>query len=874
MAVSPIPDPDSRRVADDLTGELIGRFVVQGRLGQGGMGEVYLAEDTALRRRVAIKRVPPRLHPTPATYQQFFSEAERASQLSNQHIASIYDVLQTGDDVLLVMEYVEGQTLRSRLEKGPLSPSEFLDVALQIADALRAAHSRGVLHCDIKPENIMVKEDGEIKVLDFGISRCPHQQDISTAQTAPTLTATLHNLSGTPAYMAPEVLLQKRPDIRSDIFSLGVVFYELLSGRNPFVADSVIATADRILHENPRPVCDSNPQVRPELSRIVHKMLAKTPRDRYASATELLADLRGFQSGTAIPTQSFRFEHLLRKLAPALALVLVLIAAAALIAYRPDIWKGNSASAIPARKQLAVLPFATPDANNRAFSDGLAETLTAKLSQLSDDYPVEVIPPSEARAQGVETVEEAQKALGVNLVLTGMLRRSGDMIRVTYALMDAKTRRQLRGDTITSEMSNPFAVEDRIVDGILGSMEIALAPDDRHAIAARGTKEPQAYDYYLQGVGYLQDFHKSENLDSAMTVFRRALDRDPKYALAWAGIGQTAWFKYDLARDPAWLNTARDACQRAVSLDDNVAGPHTCLGVVHNGTGHYEDAVNEFRKALELEPSSQSAHLGLAHAYQQLNRLAEAEGTYRRAIEVRPSYWGGYDKLGVFYYNHARYPEALAMFQKVVDLTPDNFRGYSNLGGIYLTLDQYDKAIPMLEKSVAIRPDADAYSNLATAYFYQRRFEDAARTYEHSVKLNPAQYLPWANLAEAYHWIPARRAEADRTYRKAIEIVRQEIRTNPRNAKVLGDLAVYYAMTGQVEAARTTLSKAFKHAASNDVDVLYSAAIVYKQSGDTDRAISYLEQSVSAGFSRNRIRDNPLFDDLGANARLRALMRH
>jgi serine/threonine-protein kinase len=290
--------------------------------------------------------------------------------------------------------------------------------------------------------------------------------------------------------------------------------------------------------------------------------------------------------------------------------------------------------------------------------------------------------------------------------------------------------------------------------------------------------------------------------------------------------------------------------------------------MVFNGTGQYEDAVSEFQKATELDPPSQTARLGLASAYEQLNRLAEAESTYRNAIELRPNYWGGYDKLGVFYFNHARYTEALAMFQKVVDLAPDNFRGYSNIGGIYLTLDQYDKAIPMLEKSVAMRADADAFSNLATAYFYQRRFPDAARTYEQSVRLNPGQYLPLANLAESYYWIPGKRGKAESTYRKAINLVLRELRVNPRNGKVQSDLALYYAVTGQRGPAARALSDAFRYGSPSDPDVLYVAAIVYKQAGDTSQALSYLEKSVAAGFSPNRVRDNPFFDDLGTNPRL------
>lgn len=870
MAVSPLPDPDADSALEDLSGSKIGRFLLKARIGHGGMGEVYLAEDTTLHRKVALKRVPPRLRTQSDYRRQLLAEAERASQLNHRNIAAVYDIIDTGSDLFLVMEYVDGRTLRRRLTEGPLSPSELVDIAAQGADGLQAAHERGLLHCDIKPENLMLDRESNLKILDFGIARHLPHAHLAAGQDSPTLEQSLHGFSGTPAYMAPELLLERPADCRVDIFSLGVVAYECLSGRNPFLGESVIETGTRVLRETPPTLRQLNPQISPQLNAIVGRMMAKKATDRYPSASALLADLRRLSQEPPDSTAFVRFR--IRTWLVAAAVAIVLTAAAFFVTVKPSLLKKETRISETSRKELAILPFATPDPRTRAFSDGLGETLAARLSRLGDRYPVEVIPANEVVAQNVLNVDQAQKMLGVSMVLEGSLRESNGLVRVTYSVLDAKTHRQLRGDSVTAELSNPFEVEDKVVESVLSSLEIALLPQDRQALMARGTTEPRAYDYYLQGRGYLQDFHKSENIESAITEFRHALESDPKYGLAWAGLGQAYWYRYDADKDPDWAKKAQDACQRAIQMSDFASGAHACLGTVYLGTGRYDDAAQEFKRAVELDPNSEEAYLGLASAYEGLRRFADAEDTFKRAIGLRANYWGGYNRLGVFYYTQGRFNDALEMFKRVVALAPDNFRGYSNLGGIYQTLDQYDNSVPVLERAVAIRPQSDSYSNLGTAYFYQHRFADAARTYGEAIRIDPRQYVTWGNLAEAYYWM-GRRADAERTYRRAIELARQDLIVNPQNAEALSDCAMYLAMAGDSREAERELASALKAASTNDPDTLSKAAIVYTQLGDTEKAIGYLQEAVAAGYSRNRIRDNPVFDGIRKDSRLESLTR-
>jgi len=865
-----MPESPSRQAAitpadSSLSGTVAGRFLIRGQLGAGGMGEVYRADDLRLKRTVALKRMSPHLRADQLYRQRFFKEAERASGLTGEHVAAVYDVLEENGEIFLVMEYVEGETLRERLRR-PLNLQEFLHIALQCADALVAAHAHGIVHCDLKPENIMLTATQQVKILDFGVAKhLPRSDDTSTVE-APGVVA------GTPAYMSPEVLLDNHPDGRADIFSLGVVFYEALTGHQPFKARSFVATSQRILQESPPPVRGFNPQVPPALESIVSRMLAKAPEHRIARASQLSAELRALnpRGFTALPPAPSRRFRVNRALILGL-LVVVLLAGAVFKRHQIEHWLGRRD--IPDQKYLAVLPFnsSAGDANSRAFSAGLTESLAVRLKQLGIRYPLQVVPPSEILAEGVNTVEQAHKSFGANLVLEGSVRESGTLVRVNYSLVDAQTRRQLQADTITTQANDPFALEDRVMDGVLNMLGLELQSQDRAIVVNHGTAEPAAYDFYLRGRGYLQDYHKPESADSAIAVFTHALERDPSYALAYAGLGQAYWHKYEETHDQTWVGRASQACQHAVELGRELANGHTCIGVVYNGTGRYEKAAQEFQRAAELDPDSDDALRGLGLAYQSLGRLTDAEANYQRAISLHPNYWADYNWLGSFYYTQARYEDAAKMFSHVVALAPDSERGYSNLGGVNLNLGRYTEAIPLFERSVAIRPTADAYSNLATAYFFQQRFAEAARTYEQAVKLNPGDYEMWGNLGDAYYWAPKEQSQAPQAYRKAISLANAALRVNPRDAVVLCNLALYHAMLREKDVSMAFLRRALALAPDNS-DFLFKAAEIYNQFGMTEPAFAALQHSIKQGYSRFFARDHPIFGNLKTDPRFRQLV--
>lgn len=699
-----------------------------------------------------------------------------------------------------------------------------------------------------------------MKILDFGRPPVVGEEEVTVSGDG-----LEWSLAGTPGYMAPEVLLGGDADHRSDIFALGVVFYEMLTGRHPFGAEHR-AAAGHVLQLTPASIRELVPNVPAELERIIAKMLAKSPDERYATAADLLADLRALERGDQRPfATAVRARGWAKRLRQGVVLIVLVLLALVLTPIARQQWKRWFVGPdLPDKKNLAVLPFVVvgEDPGAHAFAQGLAETLTGKLAQLTDNYALQVAPPSEVRSQKVDSVEQARVGLGANLVLEGSLQRSGSQVRVTYHLVDTRSRQQLRADTVTAQTGDPFAMEDRVVQSVLRSLDLELGSKERRALQARGTIEPAAYDYYLRGRGYLVEYQKAENVDSAIEVFQRALDRDHNYTLAYAGLGESYWHKYEATHAAEWMTRALEACQKAAALGEGAI----CLGHVYNETGKYDQAVNEFQRALQVDPTSDDAYRGLAFAYEHLGKTAEAEQTYRQAIAVRPHYWAGYAWLGVFLWGQARLGEATQMFQQVMALAPDNIRGCSNLGGIYSLLGRYEEAIPVLTHCLVIQPTAAAYSNLAMVYFYLRRYDQATGSYEHALKLDGKNHILWGNLGEAYYWTPGRREQAVGAYRQAISYAQQSEHVNPRDPRVLGQLAVYHAMLGEPKPAREYIGRALALSPGN-AELQLKAALIEQRLGQPARAREWLEKAVSAGLSPSEIRNNPIFDNLTDNQR-------
>jgi tetratricopeptide (TPR) repeat protein/TolB-like protein len=875
----PASKPSGAARQHDLTGAMVGRFLIQHRLGSGGMGEVYLAEDTTLRRAVAVKR----LSSASSDVSRLVREGQRASALNHPNIASIYDVLENGVEVLLVMEYVEGTTLREKLA-GPMTPEEFLPIAIECAEALAAAHEKNILHSDIKPENIMLTPGGHVKLLDFGVARrIPGADD--TTDSGSQAFSTMGVVGGTLAYMAPEVLLGGLPDLRADVFALGLVCYEMLAGKHPFRGDSELPVGARIIQETAAPLGKLNQRVPPPLADVIAKAMQREPKQRYASARPMASDLGLIQQGTKpVLAGGTSPRSAMRRRA---AVIAAMLTVAAVLAFsllfagiRAKLGMGQRVAggrpagiAPPVLQNLALLPMsvAGDDPTLKAFADGLAVSVASKLSQLSENHTLEVVSSSQIRDKKITTPQEAYQQFGANTALQMNLQKAGDMMRASYTLVESKSGRTLAGDTVTAPASDPFALQDRVAGSVIHALSIQLRPDEQVAVNMHGTSLPAAYDYYLQGKGYLQDYSaQPERVDQAVQVLNQALKLDPNFGLAKATRGEAYWIKYQNSKNKAWIASANVDCKGALNLANAGPAGHVCLGLLNNGTGKYDDAVTEFQRALQLEPTNDDASIGLARAYTSLNRLNEAEDTYQQAIKLRPNHYKTYAWLGFFYIQQAQYEKAAQIYQKLTSLAPENPEGYYNLGAAYLFLGHDQDAIAALEKSIKIRPSPAAYSNLGTAYFRGRKFTEAAANYREAVNSDQTNQELWSNLGHAYYF-GGEREHAKTAFQRALVLANEQLQVNPRDAVLQGNVASLYALLGQREKSLEHLDRSLQ-IGRGDKDLWYKAAVVYNDLGETSVALECLQKAISAGYSPSTVVNTPTFDNLRDNPRFQQLM--
>jgi len=392
-------------------------------------------------------------------------------------------------------------------------------------------------------------------------------------------------------------------------------------------------------------------------------------------------------------------------------------------------------------------------------------------------------------------------------------------------------------------------------------------------LQTRPDTKPEAYQHYLRGLGYLQEYHKPENIQGAIGEFDFALKIDLNYARAYAGMGEAYWLGFRESNNTNdWIGKAAENCRKALALTPDIAEGHSCLGNVFNSQGKYRDAVDEFKKAVALDRSGDEPLRGVADAYEKLGDIASAESAYQQAIALRPQYWGGYNALGAFYFRQSRYPDAVRTIRRVIELAPENFQGYFNLGGVLLAQGQYSEAIAVLQRSIQIRPTLEAYSNLGGAYFALRKFADAAQMYQQGLSLDDRDSVIWGNLGDALYWTPGRRADAGSAYRNAISRATAKLQVNPRDGNLLALRATYHAMVGDRPVASSDLQRALELAPA-DADVRFRAALVHNHFGELEETLSALEKAVAAGYPPSAIRDTPDFDALRDNPRIQAMLK-
>jgi tetratricopeptide (TPR) repeat protein/TolB-like protein len=850
-----------------ISGRVLGHYRLIERIGEGGMGVVYRAYDEHLQRDIALKLLPASVVRDESARRRFRKEALTLARLNHPNIETLHGFEADGDVDFLVMEYVPGITLASRLARGPLRESELLEYATQLVSAMEEAHKQGVIHRDLKPGNILITPSGQLKILDFGLARLLTAGDESDTDTG-NLT-----VAGTLPYVSPEELSGSPSlDSRSDLYSCGVVLYEMATGRRPHNETSVGALLAAILHKEPASVRSLNPAISPELETIIRKAMDKDAALRYQSARELKVDLQRLVSGRKLergPTPS-RGTARRRWLTPLLIALLLLSIGLELLTLGSRAGRSSAAPVVP--RVVAVLPFDAigGDRENQVLCRGLTDLLTTRLTQIGKQYGVEVVPASEVRTQNVSSVGDAQKKLGVSLVVEGSWDFAAN--QVMYSLVNAQSKRNVSAEFVKADVGNLLAVEHQVAESLLTMLAGELRPQDRRSLPSDSSAHPDTYQYYVRGVGYLLEYQNADSLQAAVTLFRAALDRDPKFALAYAGTAEAYWRLFQETKDQSWIPKALDAGHHAAELSDKLAPVHTTLGLIYQGQGKYEDAVKEFQRALELDATSDAAYRGLASSYEALGEDADAESAYRRAIEIRKDYWGGYSALGAFYSKKARYDDAAAQFRHVIELVPENVRGYTNLAAMYVFQGKPQQAENLLLKSLNIAPSYRAYSNLAAVYFSQGKYSEAARMFEKALQLDDRDARVWRNQGDAYYWAPGERGKAAAAYGKAVELLDAQRKINPQDARLTVELALCDSMLGKqaeaVKLIRRTLSRS-----PSDPELMFRAAEIYEQGGDHASALDWLGRAGRAGYSIADIEHDPTFQELRKNPQYKQQIR-
>ena len=825
------------------TGTRFDHYEIIAPLGAGGMGEVYLAEDTRLRRKIALKILPETIAQDTDRLRRFEQEAFAASALNHPNILTIYEFGTEGATHFLASEFIDGETLRARLQRAPLSLNETLDIVVQTAQALSAAHEARIIHRDIKPENVMIRKDGIVKVLDFGLAKLTerrgdaetrrHGEDADTllaVSPRPPVAASLTmpgTVMGTVAYMSPEQARGNPVDARTDLFSLGVMLYEMLTRRQPFTGETINHIIVAILEKEPPPLALDVPA---ELARILKQTLAKNVDERYPTAQALLVELKKLQMRLLMEAENkhhssddeqaeaqtmllpHRAAAVLEALATAagsaqptapdkppakqkwwlVALLSLIVLAAGFFAYR---------AFAPGKEieSIAILPFtnASGDPEMEYLSDGLTESLINSLAQLPR---LRVLPRTTVfRFKGkTDDPQRIGKELGVRAVLTGRVQQRGDSLVIQTELIDVTGAAQLWGERYDRKPADLLATQREVTQAIAGGLRLKLSGAEQQQLAKKGTENNEAYQFYLKGL-FWHNKSGPEGFRKGIEYFNQALEKDPNYAPAYAGLarsyinlGLDAISKENFAKGKA-------AALKAVTLDSNLAEAHTALGrSLLTSDWDYAGAEKEFKRGIELEPDSAIAHRSYAAYLSALGRHQEAIAEAKRALQLDP-----------------------------LTTTTNSIVGQS-----YLFARQYDQAIEQYRKLLEMdRGFADGYRFLSLAYTGKGQYEEALATAQAGLKVAPD------------------------------------------NPGLLAELGYAYARAGQRVAAQKTLDQLLTLAKQREVSGAL-IALLYAGLGDRDQAFAWLEKAYEARSSNLLyLKVSPRYDSLRADPRFADLVR-
>jgi len=892
---------------DAIVGESIAHYRIESLIGVGGMGQVYLARDERLGRKVALKFLPERLTANNAQLSRFKSEARAASALNHPNILTVYEIGTEGNRHFIATEFIEGVTLRATLAHGRMSVYDALEVAVQVASALAAAHETGVVHRDVKPENIMIRPDGYVKVLDFGLAKLTEQKAVSNNQDL-IITHTQHTyaglLVGTPRYMSPEQARGQQADARSDIWSLGAVIYEMVGGVPAFSGATPSDCIASILKTEALPLSRVAPAAPTELQSILHKALRKNRDERYQKIAEMLADLRSLKGKLERAASAPKFEPAWLWTAAVSAIVLIAIGAFFFTRYRSlspgvrapssssSVSTGLSVSANIPEKSIAVLPFEnrSRDADNAYFADAIQDEILTRLSKIAD---LKVI--SRTSTQHYKTapanVPDIAKQLGVAHVLEGSVQKSGDAVRVNVQLIKAANDAHVWADTFDRKLTDILSVESEIAKAIADQLGAKLTGQEEQVIAAKPTDNSEAYDAYLRGLAYsLKTANSNANVLNAQKYLREAVQLDPKFALSWALLSFVEARGYGtvtLQPTVALREEARKAAETALTLQPNLGEAVLAMGFYQYAClKDYDTAVRYFEQARQFLPNSSRIPESLAYVTRRQGQWDRSEMYFNEAERLDPRSVSLLTQHALSYKDRRRFPEALRKLEEILNITPDDVDTIVEKAVIAQAEGDLPRASALLA-SVQLAPDD---TNALETQAYQAILERRPAPIISQLKVllaNPDValgfykgglrfWLGWAQDVTGDH------VAAKESWQQARRELEPFLTEQPENHILLGDLALTAMSLGDKAAALAFAERAVaalpveKDAVRGPATIEFLARVAAKV-GEPDRAIAALERLLSVPYSGALgpgapltpalLRLDPMFDPLRSDPR-------
>lgn len=843
----------------------LGEYELLEKAGEGGMGIVFKARDTRLRRIVALKVIASKYATDPEFRERLLREARVEASLNHPAIATCFEI---GEAVLdppdllqddtngvraqpvsyLAMEYVPGQDLFQLSAGEPLSIDRVLDFGIQIASGLEAAHGSGVIHRDLKPANVRVTPSGQVKILDFGLARVRASEPVAGDADTSSMGTSGGRILGTPDYMSPEQARGRALDARSDLFSFGILLYEIVTGRPPFHGASRLDVFNSIAHDEPPPLARFAHGVPDELQRIVSKLLAKQPGDRYQSAHEVLTDLRRLEAGrssAARPGGPVKVRP--ARIAAGVACFIVLTGV---------VWWNSLAGLTPGARSLAVLSFENRSGDH-ALDDlgtGLPEEIAGDLVQYSN---LNVVSPAVA---GVGTSNRSLKVLahelGVHTFLTGTVRREDSGPRLRVELVQAPTGRMMWSADYDASVQEVPQIKRDIVEHIASFLSARVARGDKRSRDA--TRSLSAYNLYLRAVRQLDDADDPLAVDRAADLFGQAIVADPEFAAAWSGRSRALARLYARDKRPEALRSAELAADRAVELAPQLLDALLARAQILRVTGKYPEAIAELNRVIKTNPNWDQAHVELAATYRDAGQLSEAEQSDRRAIALRPDSWRHWNKLGALLIQRGDYLGARAAFEQVVRLVPEKNRGYEQLAALSIFEGKFEQAVAEYRRLPTPVSDAELASNVGTAYFYAGRLTESLDYYALAVRLDPGKAILRRSLGDLYLRQGSSRQALD-SYREAGRLAEAALHANPADTKQRLECALDLAKAGKCEAARRTLGEMPAGMLAESSECAYTDAMVQSLCGQRSQALAALRRALRMGISPERVRGDVEF---------------